>query len=663
MKATPWTAIVKDPSAFFDMDMFPAGTVLQDPSHMNEGPLSQIFRHIMAMEHPADDSEPRFFRFANYMTGNSARPVYHPAHYTAVPPARELTGPPEPAFHLPAFYPKHIDPSDWENFPQPAEASTSQPAKNTKKQRHKQPVEAQEASLRCDSPAAHPVGSSRSVAKKQSSKASTRPPVQAAKKSKKSRKSKNIDESDEAEHTPPGDDEFESESDGDVDLEGDRHDSGDSDDSGLHDLLARTKPIPSSTAKAKGKGKEKAVHHSARRASLPRMLFSPCSSCHDAQERWQFLRALSSYRPYADMLDRARSKVNISVDGLTYSILTFTQLQQDCYVEAPAAAPWATWLWTSPHLPRDAHQDSAVLNAVFAWLSNGVALSAPAGHVQRFCLAIGLLLRDTGIVHEDIADDDNLPPTLPEYFSRSLLRNGDVDRILDICAEAFARPRARPVKHAHAAAPASASGIATTNDMPTGLPVDSGSSPPADWAADLPSPPQFPLDSLQMVNHDASSPMALDFDFDDLDLAEAIELSMQDSASVAFQVVGQVPSSPLSAPPLSTEDDPPDFALLPHSVPEWDDDSFDARQIEADLVTEQPNIVDNTEPPQAHKGPVTRKRARSSAVKENAPIGEADASTSVGVRTRRQIKDATAAARVVASPPKKRLRSHHRKSQ
>ncbi len=311
VKATPWTAIIKDPSAFFDMDMFPAGTVLQDPSHMNDGPLSQIFRHIMAMEHPTDDSEPRFFRFANYMTGNSTRPLYHKAHYTALPSAREPTVAPEPAFHLPAFFPKHIDPANWESFPEPPEASTSQSAKRTKKKQPKQRAEAQEESVRHDSPAAHPVGTSRSAAKTQPSKASTRPPLQAAKKSKKSQKSRNTDESDEAEHTPPREDDIESESDGNVDLEGDHDDSGDSDDSGLHDLLARTKPIASSTAKAKGKGKEKAVNHSIRRASIPRMLFSPCSSGHDAQERWQFLRALSSYRPYIDMLDRARSKVSI----------------------------------------------------------------------------------------------------------------------------------------------------------------------------------------------------------------------------------------------------------------------------------------------------------------------------------------------------------------
>ncbi|RDX50610.1 hypothetical protein OH76DRAFT_1417680 [Lentinus brumalis] len=649
VKATPWTAIIKDPSAFFDMDMFPAGTVLQDPSHMNDGPLSQIFRHIMAMEHPTDDSEPRFFRFANYMTGNSTRPLYHKAHYTALPSAREPTVAPEPAFHLPAFFPKHIDPANWESFPEPPEASTSQSAKRTKKKQPKQRAEAQEESVRHDSPAAHPVGTSRSAAKTQPSKASTRPPLQAAKKSKKSQKSRNTDESDEAEHTPPREDDIESESDGNVDLEGDHDDSGDSDDSGLHDLLARTKPIASSTAKAKGKGKEKAVNHSIRRASIPRMLFSPCSSGHDAQERWQFLRALSSYRPYIDMLDRARSK-----------------LQQDCYVDAPAAAPWATWLWTSPHLPREAHQDSAALNAVFAWLSNGVALSAPAGHVQRFCLAIGLLLRDTGIVHDDIDDDDHIPHNLPEYFSRSLLRNGDVDRILDICAEAFARPRARPVKAAHAAALGSTSGDAKASGALSELPTESGSSPPADWAADLPSPPHLPLDSPRMVTHDLSSPM--DFDFDDPDLAEAIELSLQDSAPVAFEVVGEVESSPLSAPPVSAEDNPPDFTLLPHPVTDWDDDSFDARQIEADLVTERPTAVDHSELPPAHhevdalvQRPVTRKRARSSAVKENAPVGEAHTSTSSGVRTRRQIKDAEAAAKQLASPPKKRLRSHHRK--
>ena len=65
--------------------MLPTGVVLQDPSHISDGDLTEFFKHVIAMEHPTNpDIPPRRFRISQIPTGSRTNPKWLPAVYNGV---------------------------------------------------------------------------------------------------------------------------------------------------------------------------------------------------------------------------------------------------------------------------------------------------------------------------------------------------------------------------------------------------------------------------------------------------------------------------------------------------------------------------------------------------------------------------------------------------
>ena len=91
MRAAPWNAFHKHSSNFFAPGMLPIGVVLQDPSHISDGDLTEFFNHVIAMEHPTNpDVPPRRFRINQIPTGSRTNPKWLPAVYNGVVEALEV---------------------------------------------------------------------------------------------------------------------------------------------------------------------------------------------------------------------------------------------------------------------------------------------------------------------------------------------------------------------------------------------------------------------------------------------------------------------------------------------------------------------------------------------------------------------------------------------
>ena len=85
MRAAPWNAFHKNSTNFFASGMLPIGVVLQDPSHISDGDLTEFFNHVIAMENPTDpDVPPRRFRIHQIPTGSRTNPTWMPAVYNGV---------------------------------------------------------------------------------------------------------------------------------------------------------------------------------------------------------------------------------------------------------------------------------------------------------------------------------------------------------------------------------------------------------------------------------------------------------------------------------------------------------------------------------------------------------------------------------------------------
>ncbi|KAI0681585.1 hypothetical protein C8T65DRAFT_704091 [Cerioporus squamosus] len=269
----------------------------------------------------------------------------------------------------------------------------------------------------------------------------------------------------------------------------------------------------------------------------PRPL-APYSIGTDAEERWRYLHRLVDHVEYLEMLHRARTKLH-----------AFSE------IEPHAAAPWLTWSYTSPHLPTFAHHDRTTLSALVSWLSNGISSlwDSPTGDVQRFCLALGMLLRDAKLVSE-IVDEEHISDDLPAYFAHSRLTSEVVSQLRLVCAATFPVPRPRPASRPAAHPTLQSAGHPGTtphfSDLNNRDEEDSNASyedvphePPMFFvgdevtdAEDIPlSPPLF------VVQDSFSSPV-----YDTSDLPDL-------PADFAIGELGSLPNSSLS--PLSDEDE------------------------------------------------------------------------------------------------------------
>ena len=87
------------------------------------------------------------------------------------------------------------------------------------------------------------------------------------------------------------------------------------------------------------------------------------------------------------------------------------------------------------HLHRD------LLDALIEWLAHPPARNEDAVEIQRYCIAMGLTLRDAWMVHE-VNPEEPLSAHVPRHFSASGFTWDDIQRLTAICATAFPPPPA-----------------------------------------------------------------------------------------------------------------------------------------------------------------------------------------------------------------------------
>ncbi|RPD55730.1 hypothetical protein L227DRAFT_615121, partial [Lentinus tigrinus ALCF2SS1-6] len=316
-------------------------------------------------------------------------------------------------------------------------------------------------------------------------------------------------------------------------------------------------PLPT----GKGKGVDRAPP--SRPASTlrgPRVLISPSGAGSEPSDRLQYLRTLSAYKAYHLMLDRGHTK-----------------LQQIEVVDPTSSAPWAHWNWPSPHLPAEYHHDSAALSGLVGWLSNGISLSRPAADIQHFCLTIGMLLRDFEVVQDDPGDYLTSSSSVPSYLAGSILQHSDRALLLDLCTQALRPPRPRPTGTSTVAQTLSftTTELSHVTHAPEAGPskVSGGSS-----SASSPSYPSYnaALTSCDVPGEDVFSSWPPDMTFD-----ASMFASLSNDVPT---LVGELPSSAPDSPLTPTPELPsPSLQSLP-APQQWDDDSLDARAIEAVLA-------------------------------------------------------------------------------
>ncbi|PIL26692.1 hypothetical protein GSI_11219 [Ganoderma sinense ZZ0214-1] len=101
-RSPPWGALASNASKFFADGMLPEGFRFQDPSHISNDMLVKFYGHVIAMQNA---TPPRPFRFSHFATGTSENRQYHPAVYNGAvepsAPRRPRKGVPVPEFEDP----------------------------------------------------------------------------------------------------------------------------------------------------------------------------------------------------------------------------------------------------------------------------------------------------------------------------------------------------------------------------------------------------------------------------------------------------------------------------------------------------------------------------------------------------------------------------------
>ncbi|KAI0710651.1 hypothetical protein C8Q76DRAFT_798195 [Earliella scabrosa] len=182
--------------------------------------------------------------------------------------------------------------------------------------------------------------------------------------------------------------------------------------------------VPAAVTRSKAKGK-------ARASGDPVPTF-PAGVASNGDARYAFLWELSAQQAYRDMLERLHP-----------------MLLQAVKVTGREPVKWATWAMSASHIPKSVHERSDALNRILGWLKEGPTEPISAEVAQRYCLTMGLLLRDI-IRVQMIENPDELPDDIPSFFATSSLDFKLVDELMNICGSVKLRP---PPPRARARAP------------------------------------------------------------------------------------------------------------------------------------------------------------------------------------------------------------------
>ena len=97
---------------------------------------------------------------------------------------------------------------------------------------------------------------------------------------------------------------------------------------------------------------------------------------------------------------------------------------------------WATWGYASPYVPEDVLTDEVKAAALMKWIARDRSSTAQPSEVQRFCIVVGIVLRDLSLITE--ADSTSLwPDHVPGYMAVSQIDASERDAVLAACSSAF----------------------------------------------------------------------------------------------------------------------------------------------------------------------------------------------------------------------------------
>ncbi|PIL28432.1 hypothetical protein GSI_08466 [Ganoderma sinense ZZ0214-1] len=408
MRAPPWGSLTTNTSKFFAEGMLPDGFQFNDPSHINAGFLGDFYTHVIEME-KADPL--RRFRFSHYEIGSGDNRQYHPAVYNgaveAAAPRRAKKGIAVPEFEDPPSPPADDNTSLTNRStasPAPVPLTVVPPLQDILAAH----LQAARIELEAERTAVH--GSQSDGGHMLNPTHSTTPQLGAA----------NHPSSPSEEAMPWLDAEIDAaahRTDNEFGLTDDEfipeptYDDG-SDDEVENVLVAelvreaasvlstrnadshaqRPPPMPhpivmegSSTAAvtpAPAPSTSQAAGPAGAIATVVQgPLLPPCDAGSSPSSRLVYLQGLADDAEYIALLERLQDSLQVVVP-----------------VRAQNPVFWGTWGHRSPHVPQAVHASEKKTGQLLQWISKTRDTSGSAADIQRFCLVIGLTLRDMSLL-------------------------------------------------------------------------------------------------------------------------------------------------------------------------------------------------------------------------------------------------------------------------
>lgn len=96
---------------------------------------------------------------------------------------------------------------------------------------------------------------------------------------------------------------------------------------------------------------------------------------------------------------------------------------------------WAVWNQKSPHVPELFHTSADHFQTLLAWLVGGPPSTPSVAATQRYCLVMGMTLRDLQEVQ--FIEPDTVPDHLPPYLATSCWSFTYFEQLLQVCSSAF----------------------------------------------------------------------------------------------------------------------------------------------------------------------------------------------------------------------------------
>ncbi|KAI1784909.1 hypothetical protein LXA43DRAFT_1100880 [Ganoderma leucocontextum] len=151
---------------------------------------------------------------------------------------------------------------------------------------------------------------------------------------------------------------------------------------------------------------------------------SPSSVDDDLPQRLLYFANLCDQTAFQEMVARAAKK--LSTAG---------------HVRQKGKFQWVVWGHKSPHLPLVVHSSDARVKELMMYLQDGPGVAPSEEEIQRYCLTMGMTLRDLEILL-DLPLGESILGHLPIFFAKSELFDGpnNIEKLLRACERRFLPP-------------------------------------------------------------------------------------------------------------------------------------------------------------------------------------------------------------------------------